>query len=90
MLEQSLEHYDLYVLKIAVSDQRIEQHLKTMTSKPEPVPTSRSGRASPPKQETRFSLQDHLCRITGVDLTKVALAGKCRLCRPSFRRSVWT
>jgi transposase len=32
----------------------------------------RSGRASPPKQETRFSLKDHLCRITGVDLTKVA------------------
>ena len=40
MLKQSLELYDLYVLKIAVCDQRIEQHLKTMTSKPEPVPTS--------------------------------------------------
>ena len=72
VLEQSLELYDLYVLKIAVCDQRIEQHLKTMTSKPEPVPTSDPAALPPPKQETRFSLKDHLCRITGVDLTKVA------------------
>jgi transposase len=43
-----------------------------MTSKPEPVPTSDPAALPPPKQETRFSLKDHLCRITGVDLTKVA------------------
>ena len=71
VLEQSLELYDLYVLKTAVCDQRIEQHLKTMTSKAEPVPTSDPAALPPPKQETRFSLKDHLCRITGVDLTKV-------------------
>src|SRR6202451_972222 len=53
VLEQSLELYDLYVLKIAVCDQRIEQHLKTMTSKPEPVPTSDPAALPPPKQETR-------------------------------------
>jgi transposase len=68
VLEQSLELYDLYVLKIAVCDQRIERHLKTMTSKQELVQAS----DATPKQEPRFSLKDHLCRITGVDLTRVA------------------
>jgi len=32
VLEQILELYDLYVLKIAVCDQRIEQQLKQVTS----------------------------------------------------------
>ncbi|MGP0072531.1 MAG: IS110 family transposase [Bryobacteraceae bacterium] len=72
VLEQSLELYDLYVLKIAVCDQRIERHLKMMKSKPDPAQTSDSAALPAPKQETRFSLKDHLCRITGVDLTKVA------------------
>src|ERR1700733_5007280 len=72
VLEQSLELYDLYVLKIAVCDQRIEQHLKTMTPRPAPVPPSDPAELPPQKQETRFSLKDHLCRITGVALTKVA------------------
>src|ERR1700686_2814970 len=41
--------FDLSVLKIAVCDQRIEQHLKTMTSKPEPVPTSGPATLHPAK-----------------------------------------
>jgi transposase len=72
VLEQSLELYDLYVRKIAACDQQIEQHLKTMTSKREPVQESDPVAVPAPKQEPRFSLKEHLCRITGVDLTRVA------------------
>ncbi len=57
VLEQSLELYDLYVRKIAVCDQRIERHLKTMTSKREPVPAIRSRRASLTKARAAFQSQ---------------------------------
>lgn len=72
VLEQSLELYDLYIRKIAVCDQRIEQHLKTMTSKLEPGHSPDPASLSSPKQQPRFTLKDQLCRITGVDLTRVA------------------
>ena len=72
VLEQSLELYDLYVRKIAVCDQRIERHLKTMTSKREPGQRSDPDVLPSPKHDPRFNLKDHLWRITGVDLTKVA------------------
>jgi hypothetical protein len=89
VLQQSLELYDLYVRKMAACDQRIERHLKTMTSKPEPVQTSDAAALPSPKQERRFSLKDHRCRITRVDLTRIA-GGKCRPCRPAFPRLAWT
>jgi hypothetical protein len=41
------------------------------------------------KQEPRFSLKDHLCRITGVDLTKVA-GLQVQTLQPSFPKSAWT
>ncbi len=72
VLEQSLELYDGYVRKIAACDQRIERHLKTMTSKFEPEPPSDPAAVSSLKKQPRFSLKDQLRRITGVDLTKVA------------------
>ena len=72
VLEQSLELYDLYVSKIAVCNQRIERHLKTMTSKREPGQPSDPALLPEQKHYSRFSLRDQLCRITGVDLTKVA------------------
>jgi transposase len=37
VLKQSLELYNLYTRKIAECDQRIDRHLKTMTSKRDPV-----------------------------------------------------
>ena len=72
VLEQSLELYDLYVSKIAACDQRIERHLKTMTSKLEPTKQSDPAMPPPPKHELRFNFKDYLCRIGGVDLRKVA------------------
>src|SRR3954454_8011329 len=71
VLEQSLELYDLYVRKIAVCDQRIERHLKMMASKREPGQQSDPA-ALPAAKQPHFSLKDQLCRITGVDLTRVA------------------
>jgi transposase len=70
VLEQSLELYDVYVRKIAACDQRIELHLKTMTSKLAPEHQSTLGTPPSPKNEPQFNLKDHLCRITGVDLTR--------------------
>jgi transposase len=72
VLEQSLQLYDLYVEKIAACDQQIERHLKTMTSKLEPVQPSDPIALSAPREQPRFNLKDQLCRITGVDLTRVA------------------
>ena len=72
VLEQSLQLYDLYVEKIAACDQQIERHLKTMTSKWEPAPPSDPLPLPAPKQQPYFNLKDQLCRITGVDLTRVA------------------
>ena len=64
VLEQSLELYDLYVRKIAVCDQRIERHLKTMTSKPEPYK-----RPSPPRflhqsSRRRASVSKTTCAVS--------------------------
>jgi transposase len=72
VLEQSLDLYDLYVRKIAICDQRIERHLKMMAPKREPGPQSGPAALPAPKHQPHFSLKDQLCRITGVDLTKVA------------------
>jgi hypothetical protein len=71
-LEQSLELYDLYLGKINECDQRIATHLNTMDTKaqenPAPLPEFQ---ASDTRQHP-FTLRDQLCRIAGVDLTKVA------------------
>ena len=55
VLEQSLELYDLYVLKIAVCDQRIERHLKMMKSKPGPRTNVRLRRDFPHQSRRRVS-----------------------------------
>jgi transposase len=72
VLEQSLDLYDLYIRKITICDQRIECHLKTMAPKRESGPQSGPAALSAPKHQPHFSLKGQLCRIAGVDLTKVA------------------
>ncbi len=71
VLEQSLALYDLYYQKISECDQRIASHLRTMDSKagqptvePE-IPPRRS------KKSSGFDLRAQLCRIAGVDLTRL-------------------
>ena len=73
VLEQSLELYDLYLGKINECDQRIATHLNTMDTKAQGNPATPFLKSKHPiRTNTRFNLRDHLCRIAGVDLTKVA------------------
>jgi transposase len=72
VLEQSLALYDLYAQKISECDRRIELHLRTMDSKPGEPPVER---AIPPRRRSKessgFDLRAQLCRIAGVDLTRL-------------------
>ena len=71
VLEQSLALYDLYYQKISECDQRIASHLRSMDSKAgQPtveaeIPPRRS------KKSSGFDLRAQLCRIAGVDLTRL-------------------
>lgn len=73
VLEQSLELYDTYLEKITECDRRIDEHLKTMEAKVDPLqPTPEPRRMRwPRKHEPRFDLRGQLFRITGVDLTQI-------------------
>src|SRR5215471_403265 len=73
VLEQSLELYDAYLEKITDCDRRIDEHLKTMEAKVDPMPPRPEVRRmrSPRKHESRFDLHGQLYRITGVDLTQI-------------------
>ena len=73
VLEQSLELYDMYLEKIKECDRRIDEHLKGMEAKVDPLqPTPEPRRMRwPRKHEPRFDLRGQLFRITGVDLTQI-------------------
>ena len=74
VVEQSLAMYDTYHEKIAVCDQRIAAHLKTMEAKvdveAQPIPEARRGKW-PRKHQPRYNLRGELYRVTGVDLTQM-------------------
>jgi transposase len=72
VLEQSLELYDLYLGKINECDQRVATHLNTMDTNAQATqqPADEVEASGTPQQS--FSLRDQLCRIAGVDLTKIA------------------
>jgi transposase len=72
VLEQSLELYDLYLGKINECDQRVATHLNTMDTNAQVTqqPADEVEASGTPQQS--FSLRDQLCRIAGVDLTKIA------------------
>jgi hypothetical protein len=72
VLEQSLELYDLYVSKISECDQRIATHLNTMDTKPHENPDLLPEVEASDTRHHPFNLRNQLCRIAGVDLTKVA------------------
>jgi transposase len=74
VLRQSLAAYRQYQTWIAECDRDIEQQLKALDSKIDPVqqplPKSKD-RHKPRRNEARFDLRNHLYRIFGVDLTAV-------------------
>lgn len=71
-LQQSLELYEIYQSKIADCDTRIEAHLATFESKVDvtdrpAAKRTKKARGNAPK----FDLHSELCRISGVDLTRI-------------------
>ncbi len=69
-LEQALELYEIFQLKIRECDRKVEEYLKRFDDKADPnefTPRSRTRR----KNEPHFDLDRQLYRVTGVDLTAV-------------------
>jgi len=70
VLEQSLALYDLYYQKIGECNQRIESHLRTMDSKCS-APTLERVSPKRTRKSSGLELRNQLCRIAGVDLTRL-------------------
>jgi transposase len=74
VLEENLGLYGVYQERIARCDERIEQHLKSMSGKvddnPTPIPAPRKGKRSHGNAPA-FDLRSELFRVTGTDLTQI-------------------
>ena len=74
ILGEDLALYGVYQDKIRRCDERIEQHLKTMSAKVDvtaaPVPAARKGKR-PHGNAPAFDLRSELYRVTGTDLTQI-------------------
>ena len=71
-LTQALELYDVLHAKIADCDKKIEECLSRFASKADPADMPKSSKfKSRRKNQPHFSLEEHLYRITGVDLTAI-------------------
>jgi transposase len=74
-LTQALELYDVYQQKIADCDEQIDRYMGTFEDKkdhtsPKTTPPQQS-KAKRRKNQPHFKLDQHLYRITGVDLTRI-------------------
>lgn len=74
VLQQEVEMYDTYQLRINECDQQLQKHLATF-SDVVPCPSRdtalKKKRSKPAKNAPRFELRSELQRITGVDLTRI-------------------
>jgi len=74
VLEQSLDLYQTYQKKIQTCDQRIDEQLRSMEAKvdplSDPIPEPRRGKDAR-RHASGFDLRGQLYRITGVDLTQI-------------------
>jgi transposase len=74
VLEQSLDLYQTYQNKIHSCDQRIDEQLRNMEAKidplSDPIPEPRRGKNAR-RHQSGFDLRGQLYRITGVDLTQI-------------------
>ena len=74
VLEQSLDLYQTYQNKIHTCDQRIDEQLRSMEAKidplSDPIPEPRRGKDAR-RHQSGFDLRSQLYRITGVDLTQI-------------------
>ncbi len=72
ILQQELALYDAYQTQLVVCDQQIEQCLSGFDLKAEvPLPAVGTPPRKPQAHQPAFDLQTHLCRISGVDFTKI-------------------
>lgn len=74
VLEQSLDLYQIYQKKIQSCDQRIDQQLRNMEARvdplSDPMPEPRRGKDAR-RHPSGFDLRGCLYRVTGVDLTQI-------------------
>lgn len=74
VVEENLALYEVYQQKIRHCDERIEQHLKSMSPKIDdctnPIPPRRKGKRAH-GNAPRFDLRSELYRLTGTDLTQI-------------------
>ena len=74
VVEENLAIYAMYQQRLRRCDERIEQHLKTITGqvdlKVTPAPAARKGKC-PHGNAPMFDLRSELYRVTGTDLTQI-------------------
>jgi transposase len=73
VLQQEVDMYDIYQKRITECDQRLQEHLASLThSLPVQLPTPKAKTRKPAaKNAPRFDLSSELQRVTGVDLTRI-------------------
>ena len=73
VLQQEVDMYDIYQKRITECDQRLQEHLASLThSLPVQLPTQKAKTKKPAaKNAPRFDLSSELQRVTGVDLTRI-------------------
>ena len=74
VLQQEVEMYDTYQLRINECDQQLQKQLASFSdvvSCPPPDVALKRKRTKPAKNAPRFELRSELQRITGVDLTRI-------------------
>lgn len=78
-LKQSLELYDFYTTQIAACDAQIQQHYSVIKprwqSSPDSTPIPKRRRKKQNKNSPPVDVEDHIIRITGVDLAAVGGIG---------------
>lgn len=70
-LKQAVELFDTYRDQIAACDVAIEQHLQSFDTDSVDIPTAPTGCGKGGKNQFSFDAHSHLCRLTGVDLTRI-------------------
>jgi len=73
VLQQELDMYDIYQKRITECDQRLQEHLASLTHSLPVQPPAQKAKTKKPaaKNAPRFDLSSELQRVTGVDLTRI-------------------
>ena len=74
LLQQALELYDIFHVKIQECDQRLAQYLELFPSKAEPsalAPHPKRPKRARRKNQPYFDLRSEVYRLAGVDLTRI-------------------